>query len=393
MSETEAVALDVLGLFKPAAKHQLKARIAIDGPTGAGKTFTALQWARILAGPDGLIGYIDTEEESALFYSPTPGETIQRVDFWDPPYEFAHMPWRPPFDPRKLAQVLKAAAPHFTVIVVDSGTHFWTGEGGTLDIVDSAFTGWKEGSPAQRYLLDTFLRLPCHFIMCMRSKMEYVVEQKDVKGKDGKMYSKMVPRKVGLAPEQRAGIEYEFTVVADMDLEHRLTVSKTRCSVVADAVALKGRSAEVAQRFAAWLDSGVQMPTGADVEAFGKLCDEIPDASVRKEIKVAIFNEFGHPERMTVESMTAAQARVAELLAPPPPEGPGDTPVSGASEGPGAAQGPDEAPSPVSGVAAQEGPPDDTSAKNAKLAGIEEAAAAAGAEAIKKQNARAKAAG
>lgn len=354
MSDTGPVTADVLAYFSDAVKEKLKALVAIDGPTGSGKTWTGLQAARILAGPDGVVAFIDTENRTALHYAAAPGDKPQRVNFWDEPYVFKHMTWNPPYNPGKLAEFIDAAQDHFAVIVVDSVTHFWSGEGGTLDVVDDAasraqgnsFAGWKVGSPMQRGLLDVLIHARCHIIITMRSKMEWVIEQQVVRGQGGKERTINVPRKIGLAPEQRAGIEYEFNVVADMDLEHRVVVTKTRCSLLADAVAQKGRSAELWQKYAAWLDTGVAMPSLPDVEAFVGVMNAIGDPAHRKAVKVAIFNEFGYPDRMTAAQLEAASERVAELTSGAP-EGPAQDDGIGAPDQPGSTEPTSDAPTPT----------------------------------------------
>lgn len=309
------------GLFSAAVKEQLKARVAIDGPTGSGKTWTALQWARILAGEDGPIGVVDTENRSAAYYAPAPGDAPERLNWWDPPYTFGHLPWQPPYDPRRLAQVVQSAGEELGsngVLVVDSFTHFWNGEGGTLDVVDKAasksggntYAGWKEGSPAQRHLIDTIIHAPCHVIVTMRSKMEYVLETK--KNRQGREVQ--TPTKVGMAPEQRAGVEYEFTVVADMDLEHRLIVSKSRCSLIADVVAESGRSHEPAELFAGWLSSGVERAPAGAVKRLTDLMDGIGDEDVRRGVKVAFAAEFGKPTELLSDRVAAAGEWLNERL-------------------------------------------------------------------------------
>ncbi|MCP4708388.1 MAG: hypothetical protein GY869_07175 [Planctomycetes bacterium] len=90
----------------------------------------------------------------------------------------------------------------------------------------------------------------CHLIVTMRSKVEYVVEE-DNRGRK-------VPRKVGMAPVQRDGLEYEFDVVGDMDLENTLVVTKSRCSALAGAVVNKpGR--QFAENFSNWLSDGLEV--------------------------------------------------------------------------------------------------------------------------------------
>lgn len=317
-----------MALFtEEAVKERLKARVAIDGPTGSGKTWTALQWATILATrPDGTlapIGCIDTENRSAAYYAPTPGVEYTRLQPWDPPYRFKHLKATAPYDPRLLGRQMDAAEEDLGedgVLIIDSLTHYYSGEGGTLDIVDDAasrssgnkFAGWAEGTPAQRYMLDKIVHAPYHVIITMRSKMEWVLDV----GPNGKT----TPRKIGMAPEQRAGIEYEFTIVADMDLEHRLVISKSRCDEIADVVAPKGRSAEVAQKFATWLGSGVMRVTPDQANEITARFAAVTDARQRREVKDQFVAEFGAPAELLTDKLAAATEWIDTRLAPAEPE-------------------------------------------------------------------------
>jgi hypothetical protein len=222
-----------------------KARVALSGTSGSGKTWTALSIATELAN-GGPILSIDTERGSSELYS----------DYFD----FEALDWQPPYDPRELAQELNALSKKYAVIICDSLTHFWQGEGGTLDIVDAAgqrargnkFAGWKTGTPAQNALVEALLTAECHVIVTMRAKTEYVLEE------DGK--GRTAPRKVGMAPIQRDGIEFEFTVTADLDQEHRLMITKTRCHLLADKVFQPKREREMAVTLREWLDGAVAAP-------------------------------------------------------------------------------------------------------------------------------------
>lgn len=231
--------------FQKATKKRSKARVAIDGPSGAGKTFTALVAAGVLA-QGGRVAVIDTERGSASLYS-------DRFDF--DVLELNN------FNPQNYINAIDAAErAGYAVIVIDSLSHAWEGEGGALDMVDQAtkrsqsgnnYTAWKNVTPLQRKLVDAMLQSPCHIVATMRSKTEYVLETNE--------RGKQVPRKVGMAPVQRQGMEYEFTVVGDMDIDHNLAVTKSRCEVLADKVVLKP-DARFWQTFVDWLNSGADAP-------------------------------------------------------------------------------------------------------------------------------------
>lgn len=313
-----------------AVKERLKARVAIDGPTGSGKTWTMLQWARILAGPDGRVGVIDTENRSAAYYAAAPGQTPDRVNWWDPPYRFLHLPKQPPFDPRELREMVIAGSRELGpdgVLCIDSLTHYWNGEGGTLDVVDNAaarsgnsFVGWKEGTPAQRGMLDAIVHAECHVIVTMRSKMEYVLETETKQGR-----TVQVPRKMGMAPEQRAGVEYEFTVVADMELpSHRMIVSKSRCDVIADAVAEPLRAYEVAQQFADWLATGVERIPREVAESIFNRFKSVEDETKRRELWDAFVTMYGKPIDITVDKIDEVGEWLANTLGQPDPAPAGD---------------------------------------------------------------------
>ena len=209
-------------MFQKATRKQAKARIAIDGPAGSGKTYTSLLAAKVLAN-GGKVAVIDTERGSASLYAD---------EFEFDVVELSN------FDPRNYIKAISAAEQEgYAVIVIDSLSHAWEGEGGVLDIHDAAtkkqrtensYTAWKDVTPIHREFVDRILQSKCHVIATMRSKMEYS-QEKDSSGKT-------IIRKIGLAPVQRAGTEYEFTVVCDMDVDHSLIVSKSRCKPIADKV-------------------------------------------------------------------------------------------------------------------------------------------------------------
>src|SRR5690606_27400898 len=82
------------------------------------------------------------------------------------------------------------------------------------------FTNWAKFTPEHEQFKAAILNAPIHIIMTLRSKADYVMQQND-KGKQA-------PVKVGLAPVQREGFEYEFTAMLDIDITHCATSSKDR---------------------------------------------------------------------------------------------------------------------------------------------------------------------
>ena len=227
--------------FQKARKSKIKARIAIDGPSGSGKTYTSLIAATALA-QGGKIAVIDTERGSASLYSDKFEFDVLELD---------------KFSPKTYIDAIEAAErAGYSVIVIDSLSHAWEGEGGALDMVDNAaarsnsknsYTAWRDVTPIHRRMVDAILQSSCHIIATMRSKTEYVLETNS--------RGQQVPRKVGMAPIQRAGMEYEFTVVGDMDLDHRIVISKSRYEPLQDSVETKP-TAEFFQPFVDWLSEG-----------------------------------------------------------------------------------------------------------------------------------------
>lgn len=233
--------------FNRATKKQARLRMAIDGPSGSGKTYTALVAAFALAQDSGKVAVIDTEHGSASKYA----------DLF-PPFDVLELST---FHPQQYVDGIEAAEQAgYTIIIIDSLSHAWEGEGGVLELHDQAtkrsnsgnsFTAWKDITPIHRRLVEAMLQSSCHIIATMRSKMEYL-QTEDEKGKK-------IVKKVGLAPIQRQGIEYEMDIVADMDLDHNMVISKTRCFAIADQVVSKPTAAWFTA-IRHWLTDGAPIP-------------------------------------------------------------------------------------------------------------------------------------
>jgi len=256
-------------VFTKATKKAVKARIAIEGPSGSGKTYTSLITGRSLAGPTGRIAVIDTEHRSASLYADEFDFDALELDS---------------YDPQILIQALAAAAQAgYDVVIIDSLSHFWMGTDGMLEQVDRAakrsaggntFGGWKEMRPVERRMIEAMLAYPGHLIATMRTKTEWVIEENE--------RGKKVPRKIGLKAEQREGLEYEFTLVATMDQENTLVVTKSRCKALSGAVISKPDES-FGRVLGDWLEDGEAGPTAVEIR------DEItsnPDATYDELIAI-----------------------------------------------------------------------------------------------------------
>lgn len=232
--------------FKPATREASFARIALSGPAGSGKTYTGLMLATALG---DRVAVVDTERGSASKYAGLNGWRFDTVK-----------PDR--FSPKSLVEILGAAAgAGYDAILIDSLSHYWMGADGMLEQADkhavrgNTFAGWKEVRPAERRMIDALVSYPGHVVVTMRSKTEYVIEEDD--------RGKKVPRKVGMKPEQRDGIEYEFDLVGDLDHGSTMTVVKSRIHTLAGAI-IPFPGEDLADQIAAWLSDGEQVPTVAE---------------------------------------------------------------------------------------------------------------------------------
>lgn len=244
--------------FKPATREKSRLRMTIDGPAGSGKTYTALRFAHALAQAyGGKIAFIDTEHGSASKYV---GDSPDGITWQFDVVELTS------FSPEQYTQLIQEASKdgNYSVLVIDSLSHAWEGVGGALEIKDRAsgnnYTAWRTVTPIHNRMVDAILQSPLHIITTMRSRMEYVQDTNE----QGRV---VAVRRVGMAPVQRPGTEYEFDVVIDIDYAHIATISKSRCPAIADMKAEKPGPA-LMQPIIEWLQSGVvpvRIPTLDDI--------------------------------------------------------------------------------------------------------------------------------
>ena len=206
--------------IEQAARQCAKLRMAIMGPSGSGKTFSALLLSKGLV--DGnkadkfeKVCLIDTESGSGHLYADLG------------PYRVLSL--AAPFSPERFIEAIRTAEKAgFEVIIIDSLSAEWSGDGGILDLqgklADTKYRGnswsaWREVTPRHNALIEAILNSPAHIVATMRSKTEYLQIEEN---------GKRQIKKVGMAPIQRESIDFEFTLVFDLNAEHLAYATKDR---------------------------------------------------------------------------------------------------------------------------------------------------------------------
>lgn len=288
-----------MGAFEihKATRRRAKLRLGMSGPAGSGKTYSALLMA---GGLGGRIGMIDTEHGSGDLYA----------DLLPEGYDILRL--TPPFTPARYIEAIHALEESgVSTIIVDSLTHAWSGEGGSLDrqgkIADksgNSWQAWRQVTPEHNALVEALLQSPCHIIATMRAKTEYVQEKDERTGRQ-------VVRKIGLAPIMRDGIEYEFTTFLELDVQHQAYVGKDRTRLFDGMIFKPGL--DIGRQLLEWLETGSDEPVPKqrvmDEGQKRTLLDSIRHAATLDEL----FNAFSTAYRSATSLPdTAALAELTQ---------------------------------------------------------------------------------
>lgn len=204
-----------MSMFRRAERRKAKLRLAITGPAGSGKTYGALL---IAFGIGGKIALLDTENGSGDLYSSL-GE-----------YDVCSL--SAPFTIQKYIDAIRDAENSgYDTLIIDSISAEWAGTGGLLSLHTqltssnrtNSFAAWGQITPKHNAFIDAMIGSRLHIIATIRSKTEYAQIQNE--------RGKTEVRKMGFGLVQRDGIDYEFTTVFDLSMEHTVSVSKDRTSL------------------------------------------------------------------------------------------------------------------------------------------------------------------
>jgi hypothetical protein len=223
--------------IRKAQRKKAFIKMGLQGPSGSGKSYGALLLAYGLTGKWDQIAVIDTENGSSDLYAHLGDYNVLQI--------------AAPFTPEKYAEAIeKCCLCGFKVIIIDSISHEWDGSGGILDIHSSmtgnSFTNWSKLTPRHNDFVSTILQSQVHIICTIRSKQDYVLNEKN---------GKQVPEKIGLKGITREGMDYEFTLLFDLDIKHNASGSKDRTGLFLGKPEFK-ITAETGMKILNWCNAG-----------------------------------------------------------------------------------------------------------------------------------------
>lgn len=228
--------------LQKASRKRAKIKMALQGPSGSGKTYSALLLAFGLCGDWTNVAVIDTENHSAELYAHLG--------------QYNTVSLTAPFAPEKYMEAVQLCErAGMQVIIIDSISHEWDGSGGILDVhsgmAGNSFTNWGKLTPRHNAFVQAILQSTCHIIGTVRSKQDYVLSERN---------GKVVPEKVGLKGVTRDGMDYEFTLVFEIDIKHNATSSKDRTGLFAGKLEFR-ITPDTGKIILGWCNSGVAETT------------------------------------------------------------------------------------------------------------------------------------
>lgn len=227
--------------LQKAQRNKAKIKIGLQGASGSGKTMSALLLGYGLCNSWEKIAVIDSENNSAHLYSHLGAYNVIGISA--------------PFNPEKYIEALALAVKAgMEVVIIDSISHEWEGVGGIIDLHGSmagnSFTNWNKITPRHNAFVNAILQSPVHVLATIRTKQDYVLVEKN---------GKQVPEKVGLKGITRDGMDYELTIVFDLDIKHNAVVSKDRTGIFSNEAEFK-ITAEVGRKILEWCNTGGELP-------------------------------------------------------------------------------------------------------------------------------------
>lgn len=177
--------------LKQAEKKKVKLKVGFSGPSGYGKTYSALLMAYGVTGDWTKIAVVDTENKSASLYADL--GPFQTIDF------------EPPFSPERYIDAIKMCEKAgIEVCIIDSISHEWDGTGGCLQIQErlgGRYQDWAKVTPRHTAFVQEILQSNMHVFVTIRKKQDYEMSNEGGKAKVVKLGLKEIQRegkKIGI---------------------------------------------------------------------------------------------------------------------------------------------------------------------------------------------------
>jgi len=239
--------------LRQSERKQAKIKLAIQGCAGSGKTYSSLLLAYGITNNWSKIAVIDSENGSADLYAHLGAYNVLNLNNNYSPENYIEA----------IAICEKAG---IEVIIIDSLSQSWD----FLlqchtEMIGNSFTNWGKITPRQNAFIQRILQSNCHAICTMRTKQDYVLSEKN---------GKMVPEKVGLKAIMREGVDYEFTIVFDIDMKHIANASKDRTGLFMGKPEFT-ISSVTGKRILDWCNSGVSIESVKNDISKAKTIEEL----------------------------------------------------------------------------------------------------------------------
>ena len=257
-----------------AKREQAKIKIGLQGPSGSGKSYSALLLAYGLTNDWSKIVVIDTENKSSSLYSHLGDFNI--LDF------------KPPYSPERYIEAINLCVRHgMRAIIIDSISMEWEY---ILDahsqLTGNSYTNWARFTPRHQKFIQAILHADIHIICTLRSKQDYVLTENE-KGK-------LAPEKVGMKAIQRDGTDYELTLMFELDIKHNAITTKDRTGLFSGRLPFQ-ITEDTGREILNWCQTGEIVVR--DYEALIKSCNNLQELlslfeSVSKEVQQQFNSDF-----------------------------------------------------------------------------------------------------
>jgi hypothetical protein len=277
--------------LKKSNRSAARIRVALQGTSGSGKSYSSLLLGYGLTKDWTKIAVIDTENKSAHLYSHLGDYFVLNLSA--------------PFTPERYIEAIDTCEnAGMEVIIIDSISHEWEGDGGILDmhsqLAGNSFTNWSKLTPRHNSLVQKIIASNSHIIATVRSKQDYVITEKN---------GKLAPEKVGMKGVQRDGLEYDFTIFFELDIYNNATSTKDRTQLFNPRIPLK-IDISTGTKILEWCNSGSSKENDeVDIPKLINSCLTIEELTLlyKSNPEVRKFDTELHTRAAILRNLTAPQ--------------------------------------------------------------------------------------